>query len=116
MSSPGTASDISPQEAADLLHKLITESTKLQVTFRGSNGVSAGLVGVIGMGAPDLVVAKPDTAPDDAPFVSFKPGLATVFKYAAGLAIPDLPNSPRFSSALALIYPDDSQIALMEFA
>jgi len=115
MRSSGTGSDISAQDAKDLLSKLITESTKVQVMFRALHEVSAGLQGILGLAASDLIVVKPDLAPD-APFLSFKPNQAVAFKYAAGHAIPEptLPDVPRFTGALMLIYPDGSQIALFE--
>lgn len=85
--------------------------------FRASHEVSAGLQGVLGLAAQDLIVVKPDLTPD-APFLSFKPSRAVAFKYAADRTIPEptLPGVPLFTGALMLIYPDGSQIALFEIA
>jgi hypothetical protein len=117
MPSSGTASDISPQDANDLLSKFITESTKLQVVFRTSNNISAGLHGILGAASPTMLVAKPNNLPD-APFLVFTPGTAVGFRYAAGRAIPDAPLPPgfRITSGLVLTYPDSSQIYLLELA
>ena len=47
MSSQGIGADISEQEAADLLHKLIAEFTKVQAVFIGLGSVSAGVIGFV---------------------------------------------------------------------
>ena len=48
MSSRGTGADISAQDANDLLHKLITESTKVQAAFAGViPGLAFSLSGVL---------------------------------------------------------------------
>lgn len=115
MPSSGTASDISPQDARDLLSKFITESTKLQVVFRTSNNISAGLHGVLGAASTTMLIVKPDNSPD-APFLAFMPGAAVGFRYAAGSTIPDAPLPPglRFTSGLVLIYSVSSQVYLLE--
>jgi hypothetical protein len=113
----GTASDISAQDAKDLLTKLIEESTKLQAIFRGPNGIAFGLTGFLKPSSKVQLMVKPDLSPG-APFLAFTPGLAVGFKYAAGRAISDLPvpTSALFSAALTLIYPDSSQVYLLELA
>jgi hypothetical protein len=115
MPSSGTGSEIPRDDARDLLSKLMTEATKVQALFRGRGGVSAGLTGILGRATAELLVVKPDLAPD-APFLAFNPNDAQSFMYAAGRAIPEptLPDAPRFRSALMVIYPDGSQIALFE--
>jgi hypothetical protein len=117
MASTGTASPISAQDAKDLLNKFITEHTKLQVLLRTSNNNCSGLHGILGAASPTLLVAKPGDSPG-APFLSFTPGAAASFAYAAGRAIPDttLPQDIRFTSGLVLIYPDSSQVYLLEIA
>jgi hypothetical protein len=117
MSSEGTATDISSEDAAMLLHKLIAESTKLQAWLRSANGSMAGVHGTLGRSSATQLVVKPDASPD-APFIAFDLAGAERFRYAAGRAIPDVPRPPgvRFASTLSLIYTDSSQIILMELA
>jgi hypothetical protein len=118
MPSSGTASDISPQDAGDLLSKFITESTKLQVVFLTSNNIiSAGLHGILRAASPTTLVVKPDNSPD-APFLTFSLGAAVGFRYAAGRAIPEVPLPPnlRITSGLVLTYPHSSQIYSLELA
>jgi hypothetical protein len=115
MPSSGTGSDISLQEAKDLLSKYIEESTKLQAVFDGRGGVTAGLTGFLKPSSNVQLKVTPDPSPD-APFLTFAPSLAESFKYAAGRAVPNptLPEAPRFPAALVIVYPDGSQIALFE--
>jgi hypothetical protein len=117
MSSQGTASDISRQEADDLLHKLITESTKVQAVFTGRGAVAAmvtGLVSRLGEGIILVTEGKFGTDP------SFCFGTRDVshFRYGDSRAFTGgspLPPILRFTSALCFTYPDGASVVLFEF-
>jgi hypothetical protein len=113
MPSPIIASDISREDAKDILSKYITESTKLQVVLRTASGSSAALAGRLFRAAPPTLIVKSDNAPD---VFSFNPDAARGFKFAAehGSDVPDPLAAGHFSSSLHLIYPD-SMICLLEF-
>jgi len=115
MSSPGVEANISVSEAADLLHKLRTESTKLQVLFHGRGGLAAGVTGCVLPGPLGLVVVKPSEDVED-PFFIFNPQAATSFKYAdnSGLRPSTIPGALRFLSSLTFLYPDQSQVTIFE--
>jgi hypothetical protein len=55
MSSLGTASDISAQDANDLLQKLIAESINVQAMFAGRGSVSAAVRGFVTRPADGIV-------------------------------------------------------------
>lgn len=115
MSTPGVEADISVSEAADLLHKLRTESAKVQVLFHGRGGLAAGVTGFVLPGPFGLVVIKPSDEAED-PFFIFNPHVATSFKYAHNSSLPPLPipGQSRLISSLLFIYPDQSQITIFE--
>jgi hypothetical protein len=117
-SSGGTASDISRREANDLLHKLITESIKLQAVFWGRGGVLVTLIGTATTPQPDTVLISERRSPTDASLLF---GLKDVsaFKYGDNRAFPGvsgIPGTPRLASALCLVYPDNTQVVLFEIA
>ena len=116
MSSSGSAADISGQEAMDLLHKLVTESTSVMATFSGIAKLSSGTFGVVRV-CPDgtILVAKPDFGPRDS-FLRFDPTAATSFRYGdhRSLLPTPKPEYPNFSSAIAFIYPDKTFVMLYE--
>jgi hypothetical protein len=75
--SAGSTSEITAQDASDLLHKLISESTTVRAAFRSASGVSFTVVGT------------PKTAPDEefsvqegdrigSAFITCKPALASL--------------------------------------
>jgi hypothetical protein len=119
MSSQGSGADISEQEADDLLHKLITESTKVQAAFAGAiAGLAFLLTGILKV-SPGLVwVTAGDTLA--APHISFDPAQAVERKYADLRAFPGATDTlvaagaPRFASALVFVFPDRSQLSLFE--
>jgi hypothetical protein len=119
MPSSGTGADISRAEAEDLLHKLITESIKVQAVFHGRGGVGAALCGLVKARSTDEIVVT-EGGETTAPSLFF--GLKDVasFKYGDDRvfpgAKPSLPGAPRLSSALVFVYPDGTQIALFEIA
>jgi hypothetical protein len=125
MSSFGTGSDISPQEASDLLHKLITESVTVQAVLSvgGCPGLYAALVGKVRPAGPgDIRVLEREQDGATVPQIAFNPSLATTRKYADIRAFPQatiaqiaaMPGTPKFVSALIFAYPDNSMVALYE--
>ena len=120
MLSSGTGSDISGESAAELLHKLITESTKVQAVFKGPGSVSAAVSGLVRPGPGGLLMVKLSERPDD-PFLIFDPRSATSFKYGDTRAFPSelankIPNAPKFVSVLSFLFPDNSYVMLFEVA
>jgi len=115
MFSPG-GSDVSRQEASDLLNKLVTEKTKVQAIFAGIGSLGAGLIGFIFSFADGTVLIKSDFE-SDGPFLRFDPGAAASFKYGDVRAMPDsrvTVESLKVASALAFIFPDMTYVSLFE--
>jgi len=117
MSTTGSGADISERDAADLLHKLITESTRVQALYLGHSAVATGLVGRVFIGPDELIWVRPGENRSE-PFLRFDPSAAKAFKYGDTRAFPDIPipGDLQLASALIFIYPDDSQMALFELA
>ena len=118
MASSGTGSDISRQDAIDLLHKLITESIKVQAIFRGRGGVTSTIQGTLSSPQSGLVLVSERRSPDDATLCF---GLEDVklFKYGDNRAFPastGIAGTPALSSALCFVYPDGAQVVLFEIA
>ena len=119
MSSEGVGSPISEQDAMDLLHKLITESTKVVALFTSTEGrVRASLEGIIRL-APDgtcWVVEQPDKR---GPMICFDPALFVIRKYGDSRLMSDGGDTPfglRFRSALTFAFEGGSTLALFELA
>lgn len=117
MSSPGTGADISERDAADLLHKLITESSVVQALFLGHGSVATGLVGRVFVG-PDRLIWVRRGEDRTEPFLRFDPSAAVGFKYGDTRAFPDIPipGDLRLASALIFLFSDGTQMALFEIA
>lgn len=117
MATPGSGADISERDAADLLHKLITESTLVQGLFLGRDSVAAGLVGRVFIG-PDRLVWVRRGEQRTEPFLRFDPAAATAFKYGDTRAFPNIsiPGDLRLASALIFVFADGTQMALFEIA
>lgn len=115
MSSPtgGTGSDITLDDARDLLHKLITESTKVEVIFRSLrlNAVVSGFVRI----APNgwLSVEDDRTAPPRISLIMFDPSAVSSAKYGDTRAFPES-ASAVFLSALALTFADGTDLTIFE--
>ena len=118
-SSSGAGSDISPQEALDLLHKLITESTRVLCALRiGRTDFRATGYGVVRV-APDgrmIVFSSPDlTVPK---CIQFDPALAIRRTYGDERSIgehpPALQNLPRLKSELCFAFENDTSVCLFE--
>lgn len=117
MASSGTGSDISGQVLADLLHKLITESTKVQAHFMSSAGrVGFAVRGFLRLD-PDgtFKVGEPESKPTD-PVLAFDPFSAVTRKYgderSMGADKGESPFSVRFSSVITLRFEDGSILGL----
>lgn len=117
MSSAGSGADISERDAADLLHKLVTESLRVQALFLGQGSVATGLVGRVFIGPDELIWVREGENRSE-PFLRFNPAAATAFKYGDTRAFPDIPipGDLRLASALIFIYGDGTQMALFEIA
>lgn len=117
MATTGSGADISERDAADLLHKLITESTPVQGLFLGHDAVATGLVGRVFIG-PDRLVWVRRGEQRSEPFLRFDPAAATGFKYGDTRAFPNIPipGDLRLASALIFIFADGTQMALFEIA
>ena len=118
MSSPGgTAADINPQDAMDLLHKLVTELTKVQGVFRSAS-VLCTVVGFIKV-APDGQLSVQEFNAIGTSLIMFNPTAASIFKYGDTRAFSGdsgIEGAPRFTSALSLIFGDGTQLTLFEIA
>lgn len=117
MPSPGTGADITERDAADLLHKLITEKCEVQALFLGRGSTAAGLVGHVFIG-PDHMVWIRHGEERSEPFMRFDPASAVSFKYGDRRAFPNIPipGDLHLASALIFIFPDQTQMALFEIA
>jgi hypothetical protein len=113
--------EISPEDAALILHKWITESTKLQASFVGeSSGVFTVVTGLLKVG-PDktLVVLGGEESNPETPNIRFNPLLPSVLRYQDARAVKEHPPafeffSRTFVAALSFTYPDGSVLALFE--
>jgi hypothetical protein len=107
MDSSGTGSDISEQVLADLLHKLITESTNVQASFMSSTGrVEFTMRGFLRLNSDGTFkVGETDGNATD-PVLKFDPFLAVIRKYGDERSMGDdkgeSPFGVRFSSVLTL--------------
>jgi hypothetical protein len=119
MSSRGTGSDITLQDAIDLLHKLMTEATKVVAILSVPPRVTASIAGVLKL-APDdtLWVLNEELAPPH--LISFDPRLAVRRTYGDTRTMPPVPEGapkgvPRcFASALCFVFPEDVRLCLFE--
>lgn len=120
MSSEGTGSPISAQDALDLLHKLITELTKVQAVFTAAEGrVRTSLSGRITLAPDDTLWVMYDNDRPMEPFFAFDPDLAIVRKYGDFRSMLDGGEGPfdlRFRSVLGFVFKDGSTLALFEFS
>jgi len=113
MSSRGTGSDITLQEAIDLLHKLMTESTKVVANVGTRSGVRSSVFGSIKL-APDETLA---VTGDERPIPSavlFDPRLAVRRTYGDNRSMFTPGEVPVFVSALCFEFDDGSSLCLFE--
>jgi hypothetical protein len=115
------SASLSPQEANDLLHKLVTESTRVQGAFVSPVSVYAivwGVIRVSSTGLLNIVEREDDTT---SPILCFDPSRAVWRKYVDERSVKENPAvaeffEQHFSSAVTLAFEDGSLIALLEFA
>jgi hypothetical protein len=116
MSLQGTGTNISRQEASDLLQKLIAESIQVQAMFVGRGGVTTAVRGTVSCPQDGLVLVSERRSPTDAS-LCFGLKDVSVFKYGDNRAFPGssgITGTPRLSSALCFVYPDGAQVVLFE--
>jgi hypothetical protein len=121
MSSPTGGIPVGAQQAIDLLHKLITESTKVQAMyFNPASGVRASVWGIARLSGDGLVHVLEREHESDTPSIGFDPSLAVLCRYGDGrvLQTPDAAGffKQHFSSALTFTFADGAILALFEFA
>jgi hypothetical protein len=113
----GSASEITAQDASDLLHKLISESTKVRAAFRSASGVTFTVVGTP-KAAPEGEFSVQEGDRIGSAFIMCKPSLASVYRYGDDRAFSSSTGEKNvsFVSALTFVFPDDSQLTLFEIA
>jgi hypothetical protein len=119
MSSQGKGSEISPQDASDLLHKLMTEMTKVVAALHVTPRLTASVTGKVTL-APDgtIWVVNDELMPP--PLISFDPRLAVRRTYGDDRTISpfsdrlpkDMPR--KFTSALCFVFPEGASLCLFE--
>jgi hypothetical protein len=118
MPSPhGAGSDITLQDALDLLHKLSTESTKVVALLDVSPRVGASAFGVVRAADDSTVWVTDDAVPPS--LIRFDPCLAVRRTYGDSRTISPpsepLPRGfPRLASSLCFVFPDGSTVCLFE--
>lgn len=116
MSSRRKGSDITAQEAIDLLHKLSTESTRVVAVLSVSPRIHATVFGKVKVAQDDTLWVIDDELRVP-PLISFDPLLAVRRTYGDDRTMPTFPerapeNWPRFESALCFLFPDGASICL----
>lgn len=117
MASSGTSSPISRQDARDLLHKLITESTKVQLVLSSTWGTSAVIAGRLAAFREGKLCVR-DGDEQRSPLVMFDFANAASFTYGDNRAFSGetVAGGPFLSSALTLVFPDGLTLTLFEIA
>jgi hypothetical protein len=111
--------ELGPQQVLDLLHKLVTESTKVQASLVvPSTGTQAFVSGILRVSPSDNTVSVLERERDPkSPCICFKPSNATVCRYGDERVLPPpVADSFRrdFSSVMTFLFADGSVIALFE--
>lgn len=117
MSSEGTGAEISPEDAISLLHKLITESIKVQAMFVSGAGVTAAVSGLVKVAGDSVGIVERNER--GSPTILFDPARATSRRYGdrrAFSAVLESSGGAVLESALVFVLPDGSQLALFEIA
>src|ERR1700691_445580 len=110
MSTPGTAAELSPQEASDLLHKLLTEGTKVKAVFaRKGNPVGmsppvAWVTGTFRLGHAGILMVSPDADGRDFA-LTFEPRAAASVR-CRDKRVLRAPEHSRLLSGLIFSYED----------
>jgi hypothetical protein len=115
MPSSGSSTDITRQDANDLLQKFISERIRVQAVFVGRGSVSASTAGFVKRREDGMVGVSEGNVND--PCICFGLTDVSCFKYGDNRIFAErsnLPGAPHFASALLFVYPDGTQIALFE--
>ncbi len=117
---PGTGADLTLQESLDLLHKLMTESTKVLAAYSDAGGsIWAAMQGMVKV-APDGRFGVMRGAGFDASSILFDPTKAVVRKWGDVRVLQSPPQhlmdagAPNLDSALIFGFSDGASIALFE--
>jgi hypothetical protein len=106
--------DIPPQNAADLLLKLIIDRTIVQAVYTGVSALTASVIGIVYPGPDGTAVVKAHKK-GGTPFLRFDPSAATSFRFADRRAsCENLVAKRRLISALSFNYPDKTHVTLFE--
>jgi hypothetical protein len=111
-----TTSEISRNEADNLLHRLISESVKVLAVFMGRGSITAAITGFVSSLPSDMVGITEGKKVGDSS-LSFSLTDVSSFQYGNRQAFPRLtspPGAPGLMSALSFVYPDGSQVVLFE--
>jgi hypothetical protein len=106
--------EISAQEAADRLLKLIIDRTIVQAVFTSRSSLTAALIGVVypAPGGSAMVKARRETTQ---PIFRFDPSAATSFRLDDGRAFrKGAFKSHHVSSVLSFCYSDRTKVILLE--
>ena len=109
--------EISLQEAADLLHKLREESAQVQAIYSGSNGVSSALRGFVRTPIDDGLWSIAPQEETKGAALSFDLNAATVRRFGDESSMSGAVSFPfrfRFASALCFGFGDGSTLSLLE--
>jgi hypothetical protein len=109
MSLLGQGSDMTLQEALDLLHKLMMESTKVVAYLSFTSKLRATVFGKIKL-APDGTLWVTDE--ELRAMISFDPHLSVRRTYGDRIPSGALESWPRSASVLCFIFPNGEQLAL----
>jgi hypothetical protein len=121
MSSQGTGSDITLQDAIDLLHKLMTEATKVVAILSAPPRLKASVAGKVKL-APDDSIWVVDEQCLPPHFISFDPRLAIRRTYGDTRTMPPIPEEApkglpsRFASSLCFVFAEGMSLCLFEFS
>ena len=110
MSAEGTGAEISADDADDLLHKLITESIKVQAVFVGPYSLLATSIGFVRQRPDGTVFVLAGDGKTMGSNVSFDPRQATSWRYGDSRAFSG--GASHMDSALIFVYPGGGQLAL----
>jgi len=105
----------------DLLHKLITESTKVQASLLGVSHVEVCVAGTVEMDATGRVFVRTGTEPGDS-FLAFSPEDAESRIYADPVSRGAPPRfspprgGPALESMLCFVFPGGFVVSLLEVA
>lgn len=116
MSSRGTGSDISLQDAIDLLHKLMTEFTKVVGNLGTASGVRSAVCGKVKVAGDGTFWVIDEELPVP-PAIIFDPQLAVRRTYGDSRSMSPRPTDapekmPRFESALCFEFADGTRLCL----